>query len=136
MEDILGRLEALVDHSLIRCLDRGEQEPRFGMLEIVRVQAAERSAERGDWPRLRTRHRDWCLTLAEQAAPELNGEQQASWFEPLDRALDNRRVALSWMYEQEQIELGLRLAAALGRFWSTRRYVSEGRDSLERFSRR
>lgn len=133
MEEILGGLEALLDHSLIRRLDGGEEEPRFGMLAIVREYAAERSVECGEWPRLRTRHRDWCLTLAERAAPELNGPQQASWYERLDRALDNLRVALSWMYEREQIELGLRLAAALGRFWSTRRYVSEGRDWLERF---
>jgi predicted ATPase/transcriptional regulator with XRE-family HTH domain len=133
VEDVLGRLEALVDHSLIRRLDGAEDEPHFGMLEIVREYAAERLVECGEWPTLRARHRDWCLTLAEQAAPELNGPQQVSWLERLDRALDNLRLALSWMYEQEQIELGLRLAGALGRFWSTRRYVTEGREWLERF---
>jgi predicted ATPase/transcriptional regulator with XRE-family HTH domain len=133
IEDVLGRLEALVDHSLIRHLDAGEEEPRFTMLEVVREYAVERSVECGEWPTLRARHRDWCLTLAEEAAPELNGPQQASWLERLDRALDNLRVALSWIYEEEQIELGLRLAGALARFWSTRRYVTEGRDWLERF---
>jgi predicted ATPase len=132
IHDVLGRLEALVDNSLIRRLDVGEEEPRFGMLEIVREYAAERVVECGEWRMLRARHRDWCLTLAEQAVSELIGSQQASWLERLDRALDNLRLALSWMYDEQQIELGLRLAGALGRFWSTRRYVTEGREWLER----
>jgi tetratricopeptide (TPR) repeat protein len=131
--NVMDRLAALVDISLIRRLDAGEEEPRFGMLEIVREYAAERVAECGEAPMLRARHRDWCLALAERAAPELSGPQQANWLERLDHALDDVRVALSWLYEQEQIELGLRLASALGRFWSTRRYVTEGRAWLERF---
>jgi non-specific serine/threonine protein kinase len=64
---------------------------------------------------------------------ELTGRLQAIWLERLDLALDNLRMTLAWLYEHQQTERGLRLAGALGRFWSTRRYVVEGRDWVERF---
>jgi non-specific serine/threonine protein kinase len=81
---------------------------------------------------MRAQHAAYYVVLAEQAAPELTRPDQASALERLDRALDNLRAALSWVWEQEQIELGLRLAGALEHFWFTRGYLSEGREWLER----
>jgi non-specific serine/threonine protein kinase len=82
---------------------------------------------------VRAQHAAHYLALAEQAAPELTQPDQATALERLDRALDNLRAALSWMWEQGQTELGLRLAGALERFWFTRGYLGEGREWLERF---
>jgi predicted ATPase/transcriptional regulator with XRE-family HTH domain len=131
-DDVLGLLGVLVDNSLIRRVDVAQDEPGFGMLETVREYAEERLVNSGELDALRGRHRDWCLRLVEQAAPELIGPLQATWLDRLERALDNLRATLGWVYEQEQTECGLRLAGSLGRFWLTRRYVGEGRDWLER----
>ncbi len=132
-DEILEPLEGLVDNNLIRRLDTNEAEPRFAMLESVREYAAQKLHEIGEYDRVRARHSEWCLALAEQAAIELTGPLQAMWLERLDRALDNVRLTLGRLYEQQQTELGLRLAGALGRFWSTGRHVAEGREWVERF---
>jgi predicted ATPase len=45
---------------------------------------------------------------------------------------DNLREALSWVLERGEDGTGLRLGAALWRFWYTRGYLSEGIRWLER----
>jgi tetratricopeptide (TPR) repeat protein len=40
---------------------------------------------------------------------------------------DNIRAALAWSFASKQVELGLRLAGALVRFWSVRGLMTEGR---------
>ena len=68
----------------------------------------------------RYRHAGFFLTLAEQAESELQRVPQEEWFERLEREHDNLRAALGWLYSQGEVELGLQLAGALWRFWSTR----------------
>jgi tetratricopeptide (TPR) repeat protein len=121
-------LAALVGTSLLRRLSAG----RYSMHELLRQFAAERLGISGEAASMRARHAAYYVVLAEQAAPALTRPDQASALERLDRALDNLRAALSWVWEQEQIDLGLRLAGALERFWFTRGYLSEGRAWLER----
>jgi tetratricopeptide (TPR) repeat protein len=52
---------------------------------------------------------------------------QALWLERLTEENDNIRAALAWSFESHQVELGLRLAGALVRFWSVRGLMTEGR---------
>jgi non-specific serine/threonine protein kinase len=122
-------LVALVDKSLIQQAGIG----RYSFHELLRQFAAQRLGASGDAAAVRAQHAAHYLALAEQAAPELTKPDQANTLERLDRALDNLRAALSWMWEHEQTELGMRLAGALERFWFTRGYLSEGREWLERF---
>jgi tetratricopeptide (TPR) repeat protein len=69
--------------------------------------------------------------LAEEAEPELKGPRQYEWLERLEAEYDNMRAAFSWLLEGGEIELGLRLAGALRRFWHVRGYFDEGRRWLE-----
>ncbi len=131
--DVLEPLNGLVDSYLIRRPDKNEAEPRFRMLESVREYANQKLIESGEYDALRARHCERCSALAEQAVIELTGRAQAMWLERLERALDDLRLALAWLYERLQSERGLRLVGALGRFWSNRRHVAEGRDWVERF---
>src|SRR5205807_437418 len=48
---------------------------------------------------------------------------------------DNYRAALDWMIETGEAEWGLRLGAALFRFWDERDLLAEGRDRLMRVLR-
>lgn len=128
-------LESLVDHSLLRQDPgpaEGGGEPRFALLEIVRQYAEEQLIAVGEAERARDRHRDWCVELAEQAEPELTGPDQAPWLARLEIEHDNLRAALRWTLERGNAAVGLRLAAALWRFWLIHGHLSEGREWFKR----
>jgi predicted ATPase/DNA-binding XRE family transcriptional regulator len=130
--DLLGRLSTLVDQSLLY-LDEPEDtgEPRLGMLETIRAYGLERLEASGEEAEVRRRHAAWYLALAETAQPALQGSEQVTWLARLERERDNLRAALAWTRERGETEMGLRLAAALWRFWHLRGYVSEGRGWLD-----
>jgi len=129
--EVLGLLSWLVDKSLVTTRTTGDGRVRFGMLEPVRQYASERLAESGEAGVVRRRHAGFFLELAEEADPELTtgAERRVAWLEQLGTERDNLRAALSWMLDEEE-ELGLRLAAALWKFWNVHS-LSEGRRWLE-----
>jgi predicted ATPase/DNA-binding CsgD family transcriptional regulator len=126
----LDRLAALVDKSLLQHEEQDDGEPRFHMLETIREFALEQMAERGEEQAIRERHARFFLELAEQAAPELMGANQLTWLDTLAREHDNLRAALLWSQQAGKTEIGLRISAALWRFWFVRGYLSEGRKWL------
>jgi len=133
--DVLDALAALVDKSLV-AIDRRADRPRYRMLETLRQYAAERltEAEAGGTAAVRTRHLDWAVELAAMGEVKLQGEEQATWLGVLDEEHDNMRAALDWAAESGRVEHGLRLAAALVRFWEIRGYLRQGRARLEAFA--
>ncbi len=129
---VLDTLTSLLHKSLIQPVP-GEDAglaPRIVMLEVVREYALERLAAAGEEELLRRRHAAYYLALAEQAAPALAGLEQALWLDRLEAERDNLRGALAWAHASD-CALGLRLAAALWRFWWLRGYLTEGRAALE-----
>jgi tetratricopeptide (TPR) repeat protein len=67
------------------------------------------------------------VALAEQAAPALQGPQQALWLTRLAREHDNLRAALQWALDRGLGTLGLEVAAGIWRFWLQRGHQREGR---------
>jgi predicted ATPase len=130
-DEVLDRLQVLVDSSLVHRLDAPTSEPRFGMLETVREFAQEVLEASDEAPAQRRRHATHVLALAEQAEPHLAGADQRTWFDLLDHELDNLRAALAWAQSSGHVELGLRLAGALTTFFEERGHVREGCDWLE-----
>jgi predicted ATPase len=130
-EQVLGALNALVDNSLVYLSTGSDGEPRFALLETVREYAAERLAAAGETVLLASRHRDWAVDLAEQADAGLTSRDQLSWYGRVADELANFRAARAWC-ERDPLsgEPGLRLAAALGRYWQVRAPRSEGRTWL------
>jgi predicted ATPase len=127
---IIHHLEALVDSSLVTEIP-GAAETRFSMLELIHQCALECLAANDQLAPARQRHLDYFLALAEQALPELDGPDQLTWFDRLEREHANLRAALEWSLERGQADTALRITGVLWYFWEIRGYLSEGRRWLE-----
>jgi predicted ATPase/uncharacterized protein HemY len=122
----LETLEGLVSHSLARRTDTG----RFFMLQTIREFAMGLLPE-SDANALRRRHADYFLAQAERAEG-LVMAWETETTAALERERDNLRTAWTTFAGSGEWVLALRLAAALGTFWSLRGPPSEGLDQLER----
>ena len=128
-EQILDLVGQLVDKSLVTVAHR--DTTRYRLLEPDRQYAAEWLNQAGCAEPMRDRHLEWYLDLVEQAEPEWWGPRQTDWLERLEDAHENLRAALTWSSTNARdVEAGLRLAAALWRFWDMRGHLSEGCDHL------
>jgi predicted ATPase len=128
--DVLDGVSSLVDKSLLQQKEMGEAEPRFTMLETITEFGLEQLIASGEAESLRKRHAQFFLKLAEQGETELLGAQQEKWLDKFEVENDNLRAAIRWCEENEEAEIGLRLAGALWRFWEMRGYLAEGRERL------
>jgi predicted ATPase/DNA-binding CsgD family transcriptional regulator len=133
---VFDGVASLLDKSLLQKPAQGDEEARLLLLETIREYGLERLASGGEAHATRAAHAAYYLALAEQAEPQLDGQEQIGWVERLEREHDNLRAALTFLVEQgsagQSKELALRLAAALWRFWLVHGHVSEGRHWLER----
>ncbi|CAN5125094.1 hypothetical protein BH20ACT24_BH20ACT24_08120 [soil metagenome] len=127
----LETMSVLIDGSLLGPVIGS----RFLMLEIIREYAQERLEELEGADKLRRRHAEHVLALAERAAAELAGPEQVTWLDRLEADHDNLRAAIAWLGAHD-LQLCLRLVVALRRFWYVRGHLSEGRRHLEEAIRR
>jgi tetratricopeptide (TPR) repeat protein len=110
-----------------------EGAARYRLLETLREYAQERLEAGGEAPATRGRHAAYYLSLAERAAGGIRGPRSGDWFALLEREHGNLRAALDWSAECGAVGDGLRLCAALWRFWWIRGHLGEGRARLEHF---
>ena len=128
--DLLDGMASMVDKSLVQQVEPEKGESRFGMLQTIREYALEKLEASGEQASTRRSHAAYCLVLAEEAAAEQCGVEDAEWLERFAFEHDNFRAGLDWLTETGDAEWGLRLGAALFRFWEAREYLAEGRDRL------
>jgi predicted ATPase len=129
--DVMEEVTALVEHSLLHSNQSGG-EPRVGMLETLREYAVEQLAASGEMEMLQRSHALYYLGMAEQAQAALSGPDKAAWLGRLEREHDNLRAALEWVQQRGEREIGLRLGAALWRYWQIHGHIREGNERLER----
>jgi tetratricopeptide (TPR) repeat protein len=77
--------------------------------------------------------RDELLSLAEQAQPQLTGPDQAAWLVRLEDARPRFNGLLQRCLDEGDDQTGLRLCAALGRYWWMCGQPSEGLRWIEGF---
>ena len=142
---VVDLLSRLVDKSLVVAAAGAEGELRYRMLEPVRQYGRERLGESGETERVRERHLEYYLALAEGTdagkgePPDLRSGRPIPWFKRMESEHGNLRAALSWSLEEDagpdggpRARLGLRLAVVLWWFWHTHEHQIEGRRYLER----
>ena len=130
--DVLDGLSSLVDKSMLRQKEQQTGGKRFRMLETIREFGLEKLASSREAEAVRRKHALFFLNLVERSEPELTGPEQVLWLERLEGEHNNLRAALNWAKERGEIELGLRMAGTLWRFWEVRGHQSEARDWLLR----
>jgi predicted ATPase len=128
--DLLDGVSSMQDKSLLQQIEQANGESRFVMLETIREYAIEKLKASLEEAPTKRAHAAYCLVLAEEEATEQSGGEGAEWLERFALEHDNFRAALEWLTETGDAEWGLRLGAALFRFWETREYMAEGRDRL------
>jgi predicted ATPase/class 3 adenylate cyclase len=134
--EVFEGVESLLSSSLLQQREGSDGEPRFWMLETIHEYAREKLEESGDEEALRRDHALYFMALVEEAEPHLMGRNQAEWLNRLEDEHDNIRAALRWAAEEgrtkpEAMEVGLRIAGAIWRFWQRRGYYSEGREQVQ-----
>jgi tetratricopeptide (TPR) repeat protein len=128
--EVLDAVTSLVDNSLLSQIGSADEEARFTMLETLREYGKERLAETDEWEVAREAHAAYCLVLAEEGLHPPTHADQDLWLGRCDREYDNFRAALEYLSTDGNTEWGLRLAAALIRFWESREHLTEGRAML------
>jgi predicted ATPase/serine/threonine protein kinase len=128
--DLLDGMASMVDKSLMQQVEQANGESRFVMLETIREYAQEKLEASLEEALTKRAHAAYCLVLAEEQPTEQSGAEGPEWLERIALEHDNFRAGLEWLTETGDAEWGLRLGAALFRFWETREYLAEGRDRL------
>ena len=123
-------VRGLVDSSWL-LVDRGEPN-RFSMLATMRVFTSARLDEQDEGPTVRRRHAAHIAALAIGSEDGLAGPGSTSWAARLEAAVADLDVALQWAAENDT-DLGLRMSAALWRWWLTSGRLAAGRGWLARF---
>ncbi|MBD0842326.1 BTAD domain-containing putative transcriptional regulator [Streptomyces sp. TRM68416] len=118
-QDVVDALTGLVDKSFLTVTDT-EGEPRYRMLETVRAFALAKLDTTGRGERVRHRHAEFFLDLAERAEPQLRRGDQLDWLRALTAEHDELMAALSWAVDRGESCLATRLVAALGWYWFLR----------------
>ncbi|OBA82996.1 transcriptional regulator [Mycobacterium sp. 1164966.3] len=121
---VLDQLSLLVDKSLVVADDSGDRT-RYRLLETVRQYALEKLSEPGEADAVRSRHRDFYISVA-AAVDAPAGSDYERHVERAEMEFDNLRAAFDWCRENSDIELALTLASSLLPLWFARGRVLEG----------
>lgn len=123
---VVDVIASLVDKSLVTAA--GDGHVRYGLLETVRVYAADRLAESGEADLAAAAHIDYFLDLAERAEPQLRTRDQLVWLNLLSAEHDNLSAALRNVVAAEDVGAALRFFRSLAWFWILRDYDAEARE--------
>lgn len=125
-------LDTLAARSLVTTEPSASGPVRYGMLSTIRDFCYRKLAAAGEAGRFQATHADYFLHEVEIARRFFYGPGEREWVEYLESELENLRMALEWSQSDEYHPvLGLKLAAALGRFFEIRGHWIEGRRWLD-----
>jgi len=126
-------VETLLEQHVI--VSKPADDPRIGMLHTIQAFAREKLAASGEGEDAARAHTTYYLALVERAWSYLTGPDQARWLDLLSHEQANWRTALRWTIQARELELGLRLAGALGQYWYMRGPTRDGLSWLEELLR-
>lgn len=139
--DPLEGVESLLNKNLLHQQTGGDGEPRFVMLETLHEYACQRLVASGEARLMQRRHAEHFAAFAERAEPELRQSGFTYWMRQLEIEHHNLLLALEYSLPDGDVDVGLRLIAALRDFWVmsgrfmegerwTQRGLQESKDAL------
>ena len=129
-EEVLGVLEALVEHSLLTVRADEEGRVRFGLLEPVAQYAVGRMTPE-QLAAARDAHAACYRAWAERAAPEYQAGDQVVWLDRSEREDANLNAAINWAVASGDGETAGRIGWSLWLYWWLRGRLAQGRRLME-----
>ena len=130
--DAIGRL---VDKSLVTA--EGGDQPRYRLLETLRLYAAERLAAEGEVESVAERHARYFTELFDRAYEAWETTPDAEWLALYRPEIDNVRAALDWALANEaRAEIAIALAGSAALLWDKLSLLSEGRRYVDQAAER
>jgi tetratricopeptide (TPR) repeat protein len=124
-------LGSLVHKSILTVEHHDAGSSRYALPESLRQDGRTELRAAGELTRLRRRHRDHYLALADSARRRMFGAEHLDWLVRLRQEHPNFRLALEYCRDRDPLS-GLQLAADLRFHWVTSSQLDEGRDWLAR----
>jgi predicted ATPase/DNA-binding SARP family transcriptional activator len=126
--DVVDPLTVLVDHSLVRRSTGIRNEPRFGMLALVREHAATQLAREEAAGRA---HAEYVAAFVEDRYERRWTDAAGRWLDDIGEMLAEVRAAHDWARQRRDLPLTARITAALGAYWHLEGHHAEGRRWVE-----
>ena len=111
---VVGLVAGLIGKSMV--VRRDDSMGRYRMLETLRRYAHERLTDRDESDAFRRAQARCMVTFAEEAAQALTGPDEGTSARLVEAEVDNLRIAHRWALDHGDVDLALRLSAALHRF--------------------
>ncbi|MBS1517823.1 MAG: tetratricopeptide repeat protein [Bacteroidetes bacterium] len=126
--EVFEILDSLTEKSIV--LYNIEKE-RFLILETIRQYANDKIKETNEFEKFSEKHFKFFLELAEKGNKKLRGVESEMITKIFENEIGNLEKALKWSAESLHNAEGLRLCAAMGRFWQNLGYITDGIHWLE-----
>ncbi len=119
MLEMESALWSLVDKQLIQRSDEAVDMLRFTMLETLREFGIDALRRKGEFGQTQMRMAEHCAAFAERANLYLHSAREVSvpWYSSMMVEYPNLRASLAWALAERDVELSVRLCAALIDFW-------------------
>jgi predicted ATPase/DNA-binding CsgD family transcriptional regulator len=127
LEQSINLLARLIDKSfVVNSLDYTGIY-RYRLLEVVRQYALDQLRRSDEETVIRTRHLNWCLSIAKDVMDRFLQADSSGWSERIDLEVLNLRQAFTWSQSGAvPIEIAYLLASNLWQFWQARGFYREG----------
>jgi tetratricopeptide (TPR) repeat protein len=122
--DVVDQLMVLVENSLVVPAQGGEG--RLRMLAPIREFGLRRLTESGEHDRIKDRHADYYVRMAETSLADLRGEKQAATVERLASEWNNLEVAADWLIHQGRDDSLIRMAYGMWVFLWVGNHLRDG----------
>ncbi len=129
--NVLDGLLSLADKSLIRRETCVGGSARYRMLETIRQFSLDKLRESASYDRVRIRHGEYYLALAETRNPAIPIPGDFEWIERISPDQENFRLALTTFEATGEYRNLLRLAIAMFDYWLVRGLADEASYWLE-----
>jgi predicted ATPase/DNA-binding SARP family transcriptional activator len=123
--DVVDPLSVLVDHSLVRRTTGYGNEPRFGMLALVRGHAARLAGEERE--AAQAAHAAFFASYLDDRYERRWTDATDRWLDDINEVLQEVRAAHAWAARAGDVQLTARITADLGTYWFLEGYHAEGR---------